>query len=250
MMYMLSRSQIKHIQSLQRKKYRTLHQQYFVEGPKIVEEAIIENASQAEIFAVESWVLENEKLIQEYAPAMTIISEKDLGRISQLKTANQVLALLPTKTNVPNSKVSGLNIFLENIQDPGNLGTIIRCADWFGANAVFCSPNCADLYNPKVLQACMGSNFHIPVYYVEADDLIGKSDIPTYAATISGTNLYEVKAAKDALILIGNESKGLSKEILSLTKHEITIPKKGRAESLNAANASAVILSYFANKIG
>lgn len=246
---MLSRSQIKHIQSLQRKKYRTLHQQYFVEGPKIVEEAIIENALDIEIFANKIWVEENESLLQKYAPPVTIINDKDLDRISYLKTANKVLAMLPTKDKEIPSKIMGLNIFLENIQDPGNLGTIIRCADWFGAQGVYCSSNCADVFNPKVVQACMGSNFHIPVYYVEPEVFIKNLSIPIYAATISGQNLYDTTVGSDAMILIGNESKGLSDSIQSMSNNAITIPKKGKAESLNAANASAVILSYFANNL-
>ncbi|MEX2590548.1 MAG: RNA methyltransferase [Chitinophagales bacterium] len=246
---MLSRSQIKHIQSLQRKKYRTLHQQYLIEGPKIVEEAVVFNAPKIEIFATAMWVNAQEDLLSKYSPVVNIVSDKDLDRISQLKTANQVLALLPIEKAEPRKKLSGLNLMLENIQDPGNLGTIIRCADWFGASAVFCTPDCADLYNPKVLQACMGSNFYVPVYYLEAETLIENAHVPIYAATVSGENLYNVKPQENVLILIGNESKGLSAALKESCDTEITIPKKGKAESLNAANATAVILSYFANAL-
>lgn len=246
-MYMLSRSQIKHIQSLQRKKYRTQHQQYIVEGPKIVAQALQLFPNKIEIFATIDWINDNKSIISDYSPLLNTISEKDLNKVSGLKTANQVLAILPIENHPLPKEIKGINVLLENIQDPGNLGTIIRNADWFGLNTVYCTPNCAEVYNSKVLQSAMGSHFNIPVIYTEVDKLIQDINIPIFGATLKGENLYTVKTEQNLLLVIGNESKGLSSTLKDTCTKEISIPGKGKAESLNAANAAAILFSYFVN---
>jgi TrmH family RNA methyltransferase len=146
---------------------------------------------------------------------------------------------------MPFSLNEGFFIGLENLQDPGNMGTIIRSAEWFGVKAIFCTENTVDIYNPKVVQASMGSVFRIPVLYLDLNRLLlENTDTNSYAAVLEGKNVYETTFSKNAILLIGNESKGLSSEIVKQCKYKITIPSFGKADSLNAAVACSVLLGF------
>src|SRR5689334_23160614 len=201
---MLSKSEIKDIQSLSHKKFRDALNLFVAEGPKIVSELIelapemIEN-----VYAVSSWTGANGK------QKITEISEQELQRISQLQTPNQVLAVVRKFESKEPSKDS-FSLYLDTIQDPGNFGTIIRTADWFGIQNVVCSAGCADLYNPKVVQSTMASLARINVYYEEENNWLQGQNVPIYAAVLKGKPLYDYPRATTGILVIGNESKGIS----------------------------------------
>lgn len=240
---MLTKSKLKYIQSLSQKKQRDDANAFIAEGPKLVKE-LLESAPQAiqEIFALKEWVEENQKFLTKNLVAE--ISEKELERISLLSTPNKVVAILKKfdtgKTIITKDRII---LALDTIQDPGNFGTIIRTADWFGVEQIVCSPDCADMYNPKVVQATMGSIARVKVFYADLEKwLVSVKDTRVYAAVLEGQDISSMKKINEGIILIGNESKGISDEILRLANNKITIPKKGKAESLNAAVATGIIL--------
>ncbi|MFT3902456.1 MAG: RNA methyltransferase [Niabella sp.] len=245
---MLSKSEAKYIQSLSQKKVRALAQCFIIEGPKIVEEAIsICPAKIKEVFALESWATAHKQGLRNIK--LTIIDDKELSRISQLTTPNQVLALveMPPATDF-HFNAEKLSLALDGIQDPGNMGTILRIADWFGISQVICSPDCADVYSPKVVQATMGSIFRIQTCYVDlADWLKNKQGLPRYGAALQGEDLAFFKGTTKGILVIGNESKGISDGVRGTLSRLVTIPRYGNAESLNAAVATGIILSHFKN---
>jgi TrmH family RNA methyltransferase len=141
-------------------------------------------------------------------------------------------------------KETGWIIALDTIQDPGNMGTILRIADWFGINTIICSPQCVDIYNHKVIQSGMGAHLRVAVEYKELDTFFKTNHLPVYAALLNGENLFHVKSKQAGIILIGNESKGIAPELLPFASHPITIPRIGGAESLNAGVATGIIAAY------
>lgn len=239
---MLSKSEVKYIQSLSQKKLRDDEGCFIVEGPKIVSEAITSpQAKIVKIYALEDWALKNTSLPAE----LEIITEPDLARISQLKTPNQVLAVVqkPDATKFILQK-QWLCLALDGIQDPGNLGTIIRTADWFGVKQIICSMDSADAYNPKVVQSTMGSIFRIELLYTHLEAWMEQhSDISFYATALHGEPLKNFCRLNSGVIVIGNESKGVREGILSKVHRKITIERIGEAESLNAAVATGIVLS-------
>jgi TrmH family RNA methyltransferase len=239
---MLSKKEIKDIQSLGLKKYREETRLFAAEGPKIVSELIAAAPSQVEmIYAVENWAKENSGWIGDFR--LTEVSETELGRLSQLQTPNKVVTVFK-QFEYREPVLSSFSLYLDAIQDPGNFGTIIRIADWFGVQNVICSPGCADLYNPKVVQSTMASIARVNVFYDEDDNWLRKQNVPMFAATLHGKSLYEFQKPKEGILLIGNESKGLRKELMEKAQERITIPRKGAAESLNAAVATGILLSH------
>ena len=237
---MLSKKEIKDIQSLGHKKHRDEAGLFIAEGVKTVSELLKEkNASVKAVYATENWLNENRHLYNEVMK----ISETELERISQLKDPNKVLAVLHQfTTREPSSE--GFTIYLDRIQDPGNFGTIIRIADWFNIKNVVCSAGCADLYNPKVVQATMASIARVNVYYDQETNWLAKQSVRIYAAVLDGKPVYNFQKIKEGVVLIGNESKGISEDLLQLEHEKITIPRQGNAESLNAAVATGIILSH------
>ena len=240
---MLTKSKLKYIQSLSQKKQRDDANAFIAEGPKLIKE-LLECAPQAiqEIFALKVWVEENQKFLTKNLVAE--ISEKELERISLLSTPNKVVAIVKKfdsgKTIITKDRII---LALDTIQDPGNFGTIIRTADWFGVEQIVCSPDCADMYNSKVVQATMGSIARVKIFYTDLEKwLVSVKDARIYAAVLEGQDISFMKKINEGIILIGNESKGISDEILRLANNKITIPKKGKAESLNAAVATGIIL--------
>ena len=242
---MLSKSKVKYIQTLSQKKFRQQEGCFIAEGPKIVMELLeARRSSIMEIFAVKEWINESEALIGK--SACSAITVQELEKISQLSTPNQVLALVKQFDPSPKIVTRGRIILaLDSIRDPGNLGTILRIADWFGIGQVVCSEDSAEQYNPKVVQASMGSIARVNVLYTGLEQwLVLQKDICIYATALEGQNINEMRKPEEGIILIGNESKGIRPELLQLANVKITIPRKGKAESLNAAVATGIILSH------
>jgi TrmH family RNA methyltransferase len=234
---MLSKAQIKYIQSLQHKKYRQKSGQFIAEGDKIVPELLSEGVLVQEVYATASWISVHEQLLSKVK--VIAVDEAILKQISALTTPNQAMALLNIPESTPAVLKGVVTIALETIQDPGNLGTIIRIADWFGIKQVICSPDCVDAYNPKTIQATMGSIARVRI--VESEIIPLLQEVPSYAATLHGTNIVEFKKIEEGIILIGNESRGLSGQVIAASTHRITIPRLGGAESLNAGIAAGII---------
>jgi len=241
---MISKTQAKYIQSLGQKKYRDQEGLFIAEGPKLVKELLQnKNARLEQLYALDEWIDENEKVLST-ANAVRI-NAGDLERISQLKTPNQVVAVFKKfESNAPIAK-GKISLVLDGIQDPGNLGTIVRIADWFGVDQIICSTDCADLYNPKVVQATMGSIARVNLFYTDLPMwLKQQAKIDIYASMLEGKDVTTMPAMKEGVIIIGNESKGIHKDLAEFANEKITIPKKGEAESLNAAIAAGIILSH------
>jgi len=241
---MLSKSQVKYIQSLGQKKCRDEEGLFIAEGPKIAAELLAEkNCTIKRVYATVDWINENKTII---TPAITEITIEELEKISQLKTPNQVLLIAEKiKWKGEQQIKNTVSLALDTIQDPGNMGTIIRLADWYGVKQITCSSDCADVYNPKVVQASMGSITRVRVEYTELPDWFKQNKgVRTYAATLEGKDITKMEKLSEGIIIIGNESKGIKEEILREVNTRITIPGKGKAESLNAAVATGIILSH------
>ncbi|HVF97819.1 MAG TPA: RNA methyltransferase [Flavisolibacter sp.] len=237
---MLSKKVLKDIQSLALKKRREETSLFVAEGPKIVAELLQVAPHLVEaIYATESWILTNATNLD-----VTEISEVELEKISQLKTPNQVLAIVRQfEISVP--AAAEFTLYLDVIQDPGNFGTIIRIADWFGIKQVVCSRGCADLYNSKVVQSTMASIARVAVFYDDDETWLRVQNEVIYAAALDGKPLPVFPKTEKGILIIGNESAGIRKEFLTLASQKVTIPRRGEAESLNAAVATGIILSHF-----
>jgi len=240
---MLIKSKIKDIQSLVGKKYRDDTGLFLMEGPKLVGECLVQNHIQVkEIFALESWIDSNFSELKEVP--YTVVNEGELLRISQLSTPNQVVAIVKQFTFPPLLTKRNLTLVCCGIQDPGNFGTIIRTADWFGVKQLVCSMDTVDQYNPKVVQASMGSLGRVSIFYQElAQWLIAQKNIPIYAAVLNKKPLFVEHPLEEGIILIGNESKGVPPQLLSEQVRQFSIQGKGKAESLNVAVATGIILA-------
>ena len=243
---MLSKTIVKYIQSLAHKKVRDTNGVFIAEGPKVIHEFLSSNIFTCKIICgLQDWITENENLIQKNNPEnKEVIAEIELEKISQLQTPNKVLGVFYKKVDPEIIIAGNISLMLDDIRDPGNLGTIIRTADWFGIKNVICSNECVDFYNPKVVQSSMGSILRVNVMYTQLEEFINNNrGINMYAATLSGMPLSSFTKIKEGIILIGNESKGIKENLLSMVIEKITIPKHGEAESLNAAVACGIILS-------
>ncbi len=242
---MLSKSQAKYIQSLGQKKVRDQEGVFIAEGPKIIAELLASvDAKIIQLYALHDWIEANRKDCN--GTDIIEIDETDLEKISQLTTPNKVLAIVkkPAAPDHLQAKET-VSLVLDTIQDPGNMGTIIRIADWFGIKQIICSKDCADIYNPKVVQSTMGSIARVAVLYTDLVPwLEAQKDVFIYAAALEGQNVTAMKKITEGLIIIGNESKGIHREIFELIDVKITIPRIGSAESLNAAVATGIILSH------
>ncbi len=244
---MLSKTYTKYIQSLHHKKFRDAEDVFIAEGSKVVME-LLQSAtfSCEQILGLTDWMHQNETAIRKYyAGPLQVVEVFELQKLSALNTSNLVLGIFK-KLPIVSIKAKGkISLALDTIQDPGNLGTIIRIADWFGIPSIICSEQCVDMYNPKVVQSTMGSLGRVAIEYTNLSAWLQKNDtIKMYAAALDGKNVSELKGLQEAIIVIGNESKGISKEIMHLCTEQITIPKMGAAESLNAAVAAGIILSH------
>src|SRR5665213_2711788 len=244
---MVNKKIVKYIQSLTHKKFRDEEAAFIAEGPKIVGEFLLSEKWNCKIICGNKlWLSANQSLLKNIHPEN--IYEADdhwLQSMSHLKTANKVVAvfekrIIPGLPDISNK----ISLMLDDLQDPGNLGTLIRIADWFAVENIICSENSVDCYNPKVVQSTMGSLLRVNVFYTNLFSFIEKNkNTPVYATTLSGTSLFKLPDIKSGIILIGNESKGIHEDLLKVTSGQITIPKFGHAESLNAAVAGGIILS-------
>jgi TrmH family RNA methyltransferase len=247
---MISKNQIKHIQSLHSKKNREAEGLFIIEGIKLVTEFIGQQKfAVKEVFATAEYISNQQSILETHQISYSEISLEELKKISLQTTPNQVLAIVKEcqQTIKTNDLISSTTLFLDDIRDPGNLGTIIRISDWFGIHQVICSPNCTELYNPKTLQASMGAVLRVNVVIQNFDELLPKlKDVPIYGALLEGKNIY-TSELKHGLIIIGNEANGISNAIKKHITHPITIPAatNNGSESLNAANACAIICSEF-----
>ena len=244
---MLSKTIVKYIQSLAHKKLRDEHVLFIAEGPKVVPELLHANKFACKfICGTKNWMDENESLLRKIAAEDKIeVSEIELKKISQLQTPNKVVAVFFKNEEPEIQSANTISLMLDEIQDPGNMGTIIRTADWFGIKNIICSNECVDFYNPKVVQASMGSIARVNIVYTQLEDFINENKvIDIYAATLSGKPLSSFNKLTEGIILIGNESKGVKENLIKLTAGQVTIPKRGEAESLNAAVACGIILSH------
>ena len=242
---MLSKAEAKYIQSLSQKKFRQQENLFITEGPKIIEEALNnDGATVKKIFAVEEWAIANEKYKSK--TEILIITEADLQQISQLKTPHQVLGLveIPDRREFKHDNTK-LALALDGVQDPGNMGTILRIADWFDIKQIICSNDCADIYNSKVVQASMGSIFRTIVHYTALPEwLSAQHGTIVYGAALDGIPLKSYQNIQQGIWVIGNESKGIRPEVMQFVSQKITIERIGKAESLNAAVATGIILSH------
>ena len=255
---MLTNNKIKLIKSLDRKKSRTESGCFVVEGEKMVRELLQSRFETVEVFAVQPYIDELPATLKRKAE-ISAVSERDLERISFLKTPNKAVALakLPDNQNIDSTVLTGLNIALDNIQDPGNLGTIIRTAAWFGIRNVFCSTDTVDVYNPKVVQSTMGAIFKVNVTYGSLTELAAtarKASVPLFGTRLDGENLYQTSLPENAIVVMGNESKGLSPEISALMDSNLKIPSyappTSDMESLNVAVATAIVCAEFRRRMG
>jgi len=241
---MISKSRIRLIKSLQLKKQRSLQNMFVIEGEKMVYESIqwipdsIDTIYYTEDFDMHFF--DNTSINRQ------LITLQELKEISTLKTPNKAVALC--KSLHKNYTYSNLIIVLDGVQDPGNMGTILRLADWFGISHVICSLDTVDCYNPKVLQATMGAIFRVCVEYLDLNEFLKNTQLPVYGALLEGDNLFKSNLQNNGVILLGNEGNGIREENKKYITHPITIPRYGNAESLNVATAGAIILGSFFQK--
>jgi len=238
---MLSKNQIKLITSLQQKKYRQTNQLFIAEGVKVIQELLQSN------FVLEHLYNTSPLFEKVEQTKKTLISEVELKKITCLSTANNCLALfkIPNIKPIQNTKIV---LALDDIRDPGNLGTIIRLCDWFGIDQMVCSNETVDVYNPKVIQATMGSIARVNVAYVDLPKYLETAKAPIFGTFMDGKNVYKEKLPKEGILILGNEANGISNEVEQLVKTKLAIPRFGdlqKTESLNVATATAIFLSEF-----
>jgi TrmH family RNA methyltransferase len=239
-MRMINKNELKYIQSFAHKKHWAEESVFMIEGPKMMEELMASEFVIRQAYATKEWI-ETQPFKPHY---VTEVADFELDKMTQLQKANQVIALVEKKqSHTPINLKGQLTLLLDGIQDPGNLGTIIRTADWFGLNQIIVSADTASCYNPKVVQSTMGSILRVEVIVADLAELIQSSKMPIYGALLEGKSIQTTELAKEGLLLIGNESKGIRSPLLSMITYPITIPKYGAAESLNAAVATGIILA-------
>jgi TrmH family RNA methyltransferase len=238
---MVSKNQIKLISSLHQKKQRIAHQLFIAEGIKGVQELL--NAH----FELDHLYTTQHDFETVSNSLKTLVSEADLKKISALATPNTCLAVF----KMPKEKqiiTSGLIVALDAVRDPGNLGTIMRLCDWFGIHQLICSKETVDIYNPKVVQATMGSIARVNVSYVDLNDFVRTTSLPVFGTFMNGDNIYKASLPQEGVIVMGNEANGISTELDEIIKNRLTIPRFGtiqKTESLNVATATAIVLSEF-----
>ena len=238
---MVSKNQIKLITSLQQKKYRIANKLFFAEGVKGIQELLDSDFVLEHLYTTQNDfdAVSNEK--------KTIVSESDLKKLTALATSNSCLAVFKMPTEKPIIE-TGLIVVLDSIRDPGNLGTILRLCDWFGIQQVLCSKETVDVYNPKVVQATMGSIARININYIDLNAFVATTKLPVFGTFMDGTNIYKSVLPKEGIIIMGNEANGISTELEKLVTSRLTIPRFGdlqKTESLNVATATAIVLSEF-----
>lgn len=246
---MISKSQISFIKSLHQKKIRKEQGLFIVEGLKSIQEFINSDYVVDSVYYTENLMPKLGKLSRNIKSVE--ITESELSRISALSTPQAILAVvqIPKQSDLnPKKLVGSFLIALDGIQDPGNLGTIIRTADWFGLNTILCSMDTAEAYNPKVVQASMGSLSRVNIIYTALEDFLDQTNLPVYGALLDGKSIYETNFGQEGIILLGNEGNGISDKLQSKINYPVTIPRYGKAESLNVAISASIFCSELRRK--
>jgi len=239
---MLSKNTVKFIKSLHQKKFRKQERAFFVEGAKNVTELLLSNFTVSHLLCTEKYQEENASLLANFLGIKILLKPKDLTSMGTFSTNDHALAVAKIKENSPLVLEKGhLILALDDIRDPGNLGTIIRIADWYGISKLLLSANTADIYNPKVLNASMGSFTRMNFEYVDLYKKLNNSGLPIYGAFLEGMNVHQLSGAAEGVLLMGNESNGISAVLEGIVTKKLTIPAFGKAESLNVAIATAVL---------
>jgi len=242
---MVSKREVKYIQSLCQKKHRAEERLFIVEGEKAVEELIQSDWTIRQLYAAADWMAAHLSLNLPVQEA----SEEQLQQMSGLRSARAVIALV----EMPNQQVlplqpDGFTLVLDQLQDPGNMGTILRIADWFGIQTIVASESCADLYNPKVIQSSMGSFLRVQVHYTDLTAWLEQYRAPILGAVLTGESVFMASPHERAALIIGNEGQGIGQQLLPFIQEPVSIPRLGKAESLNAAVATGILLSYLKRK--
>lgn len=241
---MLSKSQISFVHALHQKKYRKEHGLFIAEGTKSITEFLRSDYTVETIFCTPDAAPKLGKFSQKVKLLET--SPQELKKISTLTTPHDALALIrvPQKTKFHSESFSNrFTIVLDGIQDPGNMGTIIRTADWFGFEEIVCSPDTVEAYNPKVVQATMGSLARVKIHYTSLKDLFRSTGLPVLGAFLDGEVVYKALFPQEGFLVLGNEGNGISEEVAREVSQRITIPRFGGAESLNVAVSAAILCS-------
>lgn len=253
-MMALSKNRVKFLNSLKLSKFRKQHQQFIAEGSMLVLEFITCSFEVVEVYALNEWIVENTMLLKEKKITVSEVSQNDLQKISALKTANVVFAIVNMPARKPEAEelFESLVLVLDDIRDPGNLGTIIRIADWFGIKNIVCSIESVEVYNPKVVQATMGSLSRVDVFYTNLVDFLKRTpkEITIYGTLLDGEKIQSKKLTDKGVIIIGNESKGISDKLLPYINERLYIKSfsSSQAESLNASIAAAIVCYEFRRK--
>jgi len=241
---MIAKNQIKYIRGLSLKKNRIKEQCFVVEGEKSLAELLNSSIEIVELFALKDWIDEN-KLVFDKIQA---ISFKELERISNLKSPNKVLAVVRMRKQVILQQEAAVILVLDDINDPGNLGTIIRMCDWCGVKQIICSENTVDIYNPKVVQSTMGSLFRTQITYADLSTYLAEVTTPIYGAYMNGENVKDIKINQKAHLVMGSEANGISEKVEKYISKRVAIKNTGGdAESLNVAVATSILLHEFCN---
>lgn len=238
----ITKNQLKHIRLLKQKKYRQEFGEFLVEGEKNIDELLKSNFTIIALYATSDWNHSNCK------EEITVVTTKQLSQLSNLSSPNKVLAIVKLYINEYNESIfeNDLTLVLDSINDPGNLGTIIRTADWFGIKNIICSKDSVDCYNPKVVQTTKGALFNVTVYYEELSDILANISNKIYGAALDGKEMKrDFSPQKPAILLMGSESHGISEGIEKLITDKILIKQQGKAESLNVAIATSILLYQF-----
>ena len=252
---MISKNQIKYIHQLELKKFRKQEGLFIAEGHKVVGDLLRAGFKPRQIFAVQDWITDNSSQLSVLDSQLSEVNLEELTRLSLLQHPQQVLALfpIPDEQTIPSPKKT-LSILLDNVQDPGNLGTIIRIADWFGIDTIYCSLGTVDAWNPKVVQATMGSIARVHIKYVDPQLLFDSlpDKFPVYGTFLDGDNIYTQQLSQQGIIVMGNEGNGISDAVRSRVTHKLLIPdfhKGDTADSLNVAIATAITCSEFRRRM-
>jgi TrmH family RNA methyltransferase len=253
---MISKNKLKEYSQYKVAKFCDENGVFVVEGDKLAKEALASDYEIEAVCAIEAWFVENRTLIRKKVNPENIyeVAQADLERISGMKSPNRVWMLVKRKEfQIVNASENNLTVVLDKIQDPGNMGTIVRICDWFGIRNIVCSPDTASIYNSKVVQATMGGVFRINMEYTNLDTFIEgclEEKIPVFGAVLGGENVYTATLPNKAVLIIGNESKGISQNLIDKITNKIQIPNiGGTCESLNASVATGILCSEFARRV-
>lgn len=240
---MLTKGRAKFIESLKDKKFRTERKLFVVEGEKSVAELLESDFSIDSLFLTHDFIKKHETVLKSKRFLFETVEQEELEKMGSFGSNNAALAVARQKPNTtPQISTDEIILALDDVRDPGNLGTIIRIADWYGVKNIICSSTTTDFYNNKTISASMGSFLRVKVFYTDLEKFLRESDLPIFGAMLKGENVHTLKFPKSGILLLGNESNGISRDLEKLVKNKVSIPRVGLAESLNVATATAVIL--------